>query len=405
MPIKYQPKVRSHSASLAPLQEKSAKSNLPNITLVKMASAEQLTRASVEFYPLRSGGHARIFLAKTANQELIIKKGITKADQADLQKEKQVLFALASSSHVVKLHSNSIESLTEQDTDINQQLHLTDNNSIALEKINGEQINSTFQYLEDALSIGEISIENYFDALVFLFKDMLVGLSDIQQQNFVHGDLKPNNILYDKTKQQAVFIDFGTTVKQGEQLVAGHELYASPEAIGGMAGKQTEAKFSDDLWAMGQIFYEIVNSLLHNKTSKFLTANITELTSYSDRVGQLMALMQTYKQYINQELNQSVLDIYTTEIKDSPISHCITDFASFELFNQKLQPILQCLQGIFMPSIQNRISTADALQLLENDYQIDVEQAKALLAKTNLFITKKAELHRKAREKYNIKFE
>lgn len=106
MPIRNQPKHRSYSIHSHLISERQtrADSNFPQIKLIRTSSAEQLTRVPVQFYPLRSGGHARIFLAKSHQQELIVKKGITAQDQADLQKEKQVLLELADSPHVVNLH-------------------------------------------------------------------------------------------------------------------------------------------------------------------------------------------------------------------------------------------------------------------------------------------------------------
>jgi serine/threonine protein kinase len=78
-----------------------------------------------------------------------------------------------------------------------------------------------------------------------LAKQILTTLGQIHAKNIIHGDIKPENIIYDKKTEKASIIDF-----EGKHTAE----YCSPEQV---KGKKLCPK--TDVWSAGVTFYTIVN--------------------------------------------------------------------------------------------------------------------------------------------------
>jgi len=94
------------------------------------------------------------------------------------------------------------------------------------------------------------------DIILELFIGMLLGIQYIHQNNIVHLDLKPNNILLDDIGNPKIS-DFGiaktlVNSKKGSQSIIGSYMYMSPEAL---LGKNCEA--NTDIWSLGCIMHEL----------------------------------------------------------------------------------------------------------------------------------------------------
>lgn len=89
-----------------------------------------------------------------------------------------------------------------------------------------------------------------------LFHDVLLGVQFLHSRNWLHGDLKPDNIGIDMNPPRAILLDFGCAHRCYGNLapipgVGGTVAYLSPERYVDLWG------FSADIWALGVIGYEL----------------------------------------------------------------------------------------------------------------------------------------------------
>ncbi|MBW3020121.1 protein kinase [Candidatus Woesearchaeota archaeon] len=129
----------------------------------------------------------------------------------------------------------------------------------------GEKQSAILEELIDGYNLKEIlskginksDVENY--AL-----QILNGLKELNEFNLVHKDLKPVNIMIDKSGTIKL-IDLGVSSSSGlKEGFAGNRLYAPPEA------GNIETRFNYDVWSFGLIFYEMLtgNYLIEPKDKK-----------------------------------------------------------------------------------------------------------------------------------------
>ncbi|TNV74370.1 hypothetical protein FGO68_gene5560 [Halteria grandinella] len=163
-----------------------------------------------------------------------------------------------------------------------QILHSPDFAFIEMEKMNGgtlqELLNKHPQGLEECTAAA-------------IMKDILQGLCSIHDKNYIHRDLKPDNILLNaisapgeaNVRYQAKIADFGLSAEikygifSGQNQIddrMGTTLYMAPEqAQGQLYGKRV------DMWALGIIMYIMLTG-----THPFVKDSDNEY-SYSNRIA------------------------------------------------------------------------------------------------------------------------
>lgn len=129
--------------------------------------------------------------------------------------------------------------------------------------------------LRDILKRGPLSPSR----ATALMRDLACAMAPAHQQDILHRDLKPDNVLIDE-KGNAWIADFGLAISEREQNsrrreLAGTPPYMSPEQIKG------RVDFLDprsDLWALGVMYYELLSGKLpfRGKTRETLTDQICE---------------------------------------------------------------------------------------------------------------------------------
>jgi serine/threonine protein kinase len=75
------------------------------------------------------------------------------------------------------------------------------------------------------------------------------ALAALQASGIVHGDIKPENLMWDKTEQLVKVIDFEHSVNAGEMLEGGTDGYRAPEVAWRMP-----AHYSRDVYSFGVSF-------------------------------------------------------------------------------------------------------------------------------------------------------
>jgi serine/threonine protein kinase len=94
-----------------------------------------------------------------------------------------------------------------------------------------------------------------YDDAMRLIEQLADAVAECHDQNVLHLDLSPSNIIIDKTSQLPCIIDFGISAHRNapDRLGVGTAGYMSPERL---AGKQCDARA--DVWSLGVILYEML---------------------------------------------------------------------------------------------------------------------------------------------------
>jgi len=104
--------------------------------------------------------------------------------------------------------------------------------------------------------------KGYSEEFLAAIAQVLNGLGAFHNKGFIHSDLKPEHILYNKGEKKAVIIDFGFAQQRlGEEGIDHQELelvgtigYVAPEVLKGIGIDQRS-----DLYSLGVIIYEILS--------------------------------------------------------------------------------------------------------------------------------------------------
>lgn len=81
------------------------------------------------------------------------------------------------------------------------------------------------------------------------------ALARIHSQGYVHGDLKPANVMF-RTFDEPILSDFGLARRAVEPLVGGSRGYMSPERLGGQS-----LGLAEDVYAFGRILEDVLVAL------------------------------------------------------------------------------------------------------------------------------------------------
>ena len=105
--------------------------------------------------------------------------------------------------------------------------------------------------LRKQLTNGNVNKERYF-----MLDDIIAGLKEIHRLNFVHSDLKADNILCETHERIRCFItDFGIAAKKGTIPIAHTPGFEPPNF------RNKPLCFEDDIYALGKVCIELFTGL------------------------------------------------------------------------------------------------------------------------------------------------
>jgi serine/threonine protein kinase len=169
------------------------------------------------------------------NEELIL-LGLKKENNLDklledVMNEIRILYSLRGESHIVNYYNHIIQKQNNKYT-------------IYLEM---EYLHSLKDYYGDEM--------NKEQTLKLLY-DILDALTICENNNIVHGDIKPDNIMVSQDGNNKL-TDFGIAKKYDSQIKvrASSRLYASPEVI-----EKKEYTKQSDLYSLGLVIYQLFNN-------------------------------------------------------------------------------------------------------------------------------------------------
>ncbi|CAG7822599.1 unnamed protein product [Allacma fusca] len=136
-----------------------------------------------------------------------------------------------------------------------------------------------FEILHAKKNKVELPVERKIE----LALDMSRAISYIHQKGYLHCDIKPHNMMVDRTSGKLYVCDFGITrylgsvdifsfATQYTNSVSGTLYYIPPECLRqDEVGRYKKPSFNSDVWALGAVFYELFTGAhLYINHMKFL---------------------------------------------------------------------------------------------------------------------------------------
>ncbi|KAI9334554.1 hypothetical protein BDR26DRAFT_822951, partial [Obelidium mucronatum] len=129
-----------------------------------------------------------------------------------------------------------------------------DNLYLIMEYVSGGSLRNLLNNRETTMSESEAK---------FYVAEMILALEEVHRFNYIHRDLKPDNVLIDHTGHLKLG-DFGSCIRIGGEsaMIISHETvgtpdYISPEILRAQEGNASYGK-EVDLWSLGIILYEML---------------------------------------------------------------------------------------------------------------------------------------------------
>jgi len=116
---------------------------------------------------------------------------------------------------------------------------------------------------------------------VRITSEILDGLTAIHESGFIHGDIKPDNILMDgQTPMVSDFANSRLFASLEQPPLIGWRCYVSPEVI-----SEETISFPSDIWSMGVMLYEMTTGMLPFGNKDTPIAKMVNLIQNGDHIS------------------------------------------------------------------------------------------------------------------------
>lgn len=177
-------------------------------------------------------------------------------------------------------------------------------------KIDGKNTSAhiIMEYVQGTLN----TFKNYdFNTRAVNFPDIAFqvvnGLKYLHDNNIIHGDIKPENILYDTDTRKVSIIDFGLSKKKiGIKIPADTtRSYKSPDML---MNTDHDHTFSDDIWSAGVTLVELIHSgtLFPGGSNKNMIDKISRVLPCNG--SRIRSIHETARDYISTIIPASMPD-------------------------------------------------------------------------------------------------
>ena len=132
----------------------------------------------------------------------------------------------------------------------------------------------------------------HLQTLLKVIKDVARALDHVHSRGYVHGDVKPENVLF-RSNGSAVLCDFDTARKIGDSAanangtVAGTAQYMSPEQS---AGRAIDGR--SDIYSLGVMLYRLLTGELPFRAETAVTLGVRHLQDPIPRLPAYLSLFQ-----------------------------------------------------------------------------------------------------------------
>lgn len=137
------------------------------------------------------------------------------------------------------------------------------------------------------------------------FREICSAVEHVHNNNLVHLDIKPDNILLKDPEGSSVFlVDFGLTERAGKKLsqASGTVPYMAPEAfdIDGMPAKGLIVKPSLDMWSLGVLLYSMLTGDYPWLQAVLTDPDFSEFCHWQVAIGAILSPPQDWQHFAPQ---------------------------------------------------------------------------------------------------------
>ena len=241
--------------------------------------------------------------------------------------------------------------------------------------------NNTFEdYIKDIIYNNNLD----FDKLKYIINSLLKGLNLFHQNNLLHGDLKPPNIIEDNHLIKIIDLGGIKFINSNYYNCSCTITYRSPEEINYECNFQRFINScKSDIWSLGLIYYEILNK-------KNPIYDLWYNFRYNENINN--------EEIIAEKLNTIYENNSFIEHKD--INYENIDNNSNDIINLK-----KIIKNMLHINHKNRISSINDIYYAFNNKNIDTLQLKYNNFDFNLFSNNELQKFIYFRKKYKIYIE
>ena len=241
--------------------------------------------------------------------------------------------------------------------------------------------NNTFEdYIKEIIYSNNLD----FDKLKYIINSLLNGLNLFHQNNLLHGDLKPLNIIEDNNRIKIIDLGGIKFINSNYYNCSCTITYRSPEEINYECNFQRYINtYKSDIWSLGLIYYEILNK-------KNPIYDLWHNFRYNENINN--------EEIITEKLN-------TIYKNNSFIEHLNIDYDNIDTNSNDIINLKKIIKNMLYIDQKKRISSINNIYYTLNNKNIDTLQLKYNNFNLNLLNNNELQKFIYFRKKYKIYIE